>query len=73
MVGYGFDASKDIVECMSSIAGELVSVWGYDPIRRWLWYAPGMPINGSLEEMKSGMGYFIYVSESCVWNINVSK
>lgn len=70
LVGYNSQTSMYVVDCMKSISGKYISVYKYDPIKKWQWYAPKMPFNGNLHEMKDGEGYWIEALENCFWDIN---
>jgi hypothetical protein len=69
LVGYNFVAPKKVENCMFSIWGKYNLVWGYEPDQGWLRYLPNTPEASSLLYMEPGNGYWIQVTENCLWDI----
>ena len=69
LVGYNTRTARATADCMSSIEGKYISVWGYDPVQGWLWYIADTPFGSNLGQMRSGMGYWINAKEDCTWDI----
>jgi hypothetical protein len=68
LVGYNSSESQDISEVISSIDGNLNSVWAYKD-GKWHFYDPENPGFSDLATMESGYGYWINVSQDCIWSL----
>ncbi len=56
-------------EAIESIIDKCVSVWKYDAsVPRWQWYVAAAPEVSNLFEMGQGWGYWIQVTEDCIWD-----
>lgn len=69
LVGYNSETPKTLEDCMFSIWGKYTLVWGYDPDQGWLRYLPNAPEASSLVYMEPGNGYWIRVTENCLWDV----
>ncbi len=70
LVGCNSITPVDVIDAMASINCDF-EIWTIDPeTGEWLNYDPTDPTS-NLDEIKPGWGYWIYVSESCVWDIGL--
>jgi hypothetical protein len=69
LVGYNSEVTKKVEDCMFSIWGKYILVWGYDPDQGWLQHLPNTPEADSLLYMEPGNGYWIQVTGNCFWDI----
>ena len=69
LVGYGSRTSDYIADCMTSIAGQYISVWEYDAVDGWQWYLAAAPGSSNLDSMRPGYGYWIEALTACTWDI----
>jgi hypothetical protein len=71
LVGYPGLVTRPITEALASIAGKYNLVQTYDAAEsRWLTYDVSMPpFLNDLTEMVPGKGYWLVVTEDCVWNV----
>jgi hypothetical protein len=69
LVGYNSKTPKKVEDCMFSIWGKYTLVWGHDPDQGWLRHLPNTPEADSLLYMEPGNGYWIQVTENCLWDI----
>lgn len=68
LVGYNTASSHPIADAVSSIEGQCVSVWGFMD-GSWRVYDAANPAFSDLTWMDPGYGYWIDVSEVCVWTV----
>lgn len=68
LVGYSSVNSWDTPDAVSSIEGQYVSVWAFIE-GSWQLYDPANPGFSDLTTMSPGYGYWIDVSEACVWDV----
>jgi hypothetical protein len=68
LVGYNSAGSWDTPEAVASIEGQYVSVWAFIE-GSWKLYDPANPGFSDLTTMAPGYGYWIDVSEACVWDV----
>ncbi len=68
LVGYNSVNSWDTPDAITSIEGQCVSVWAFIE-GSWKLYDPANPGFSDLTTMEPGYGYWIDVSEACVWNV----
>ena len=61
--------STSIEDVLAEIITNVESVWSYD--ERWGFYAPGFP--SDLNEMTSGEGYWVKVTDPCILTIECSR
>ena len=66
LVGYNSASLRDTPEAVASIEGECVSVWAFIE-GSWKVYDPANSGFSDLTTMQPGYGYWIDVSEACVW------
>ncbi len=66
LVGFNSSTEKKISDSMHSVEGKYISVWAYSN-GNWLVYDPANPDFSDLNNMVPGFGYWINVSEACVW------
>jgi hypothetical protein len=67
LVGYPSLKTRTVVDALSSIAGKYDAVWSYnasDSSDPWK-----SELDGDLTDMSPGSGYWIYVTEGCIWTI----
>jgi hypothetical protein len=71
LVGYPGQVARPITEALASIAGKYNLVQTYDADEsRWLTYDVSMPsFLNDLTKMVPGKGYWLVVTEDCVWNV----
>jgi len=71
LVGYPGLVTRPITEALASIAGKYNLVQTYDAAEsRWLTYDVSMPpFLNDLTEMVPGKGYWLVVTEDCVWTV----
>jgi hypothetical protein len=71
LVGYNYQEVRDRDTALASIAGFCNSIWNYDSeTGQWLRYVEGAPdFLNNLNELEPGRGYWIDVSQDCVWDI----
>ena len=73
LVGYPSETTRPITEALASIEGKYDLVYAYDawdaedPWKKYNTAAP--PFLNDLTEMGPGWGYWIRVSEDCVWRV----
>ena len=75
MVGYPVTGPKTISDALASIGGKLTMVRWYDttsdPDDPWKHYDPSAPSwSNDLVDMQPGRGYWVEVSEDCVWGVD---
>ncbi|MBU0490234.1 MAG: peptidoglycan DD-metalloendopeptidase family protein [Chloroflexi bacterium] len=74
LVGYPSFQNRPVTEALASIAGQYVIVYAYDASDSadpWKKYDPNAPpFSNDLTEMQPDLGYWIQVSEDCVWTVN---
>ena len=68
LVGYSSVNSWDTPDAVSSIEGQCVAVWAFIE-GSWKVYDPANPGFSDLTTMAPGYGYWIDVSEACVWDV----
>ena len=68
LVGYNSASSWDTPDAVASIEGQCVSVWAFIE-GSWRVYDPPNPDFSDLTTMEPGYGYWVDVSEACVWNV----
>jgi hypothetical protein len=68
LVGYNSASPWDTPDSVASIEGQYVSVWAFIE-GSWKVYDPANPGFSDLMIMEPGRGYWIDVSEACVWNV----
>jgi len=68
LVGYNSASLRDTPEAITSIEGQCVSVWAFIE-GSWKLYDPANPGFSDLTTMEPGYGYWIDVSEACVWDV----
>jgi hypothetical protein len=74
LIGWPLTRSRNLPLALSSISGKYRSVWSYagdgaNPA--WFRYAPGAPAwANNLSSLQAGKGYWIEVTQDCVWGIN---
>ncbi len=66
LVGYNSTESKNISEAVSSISGNIISVWGYKE-GHWQVYDPENPDFSDLTTMEPCYGYWFNISSPCSW------
>ena len=74
MVGYPSPSCKSIPDALSGIGEKLTMVRWYSPFDAgdpWKHYDPSAPSwANDLVEMQPGRGYWVQVSEDCVWFVD---
>jgi hypothetical protein len=70
LVGYNRLEDLSVQEALSSIAGKYSSVWTYEEDAWKRYVVDGPPYLNDLQTMKSGQGYWINATTSCVWDVN---
>jgi hypothetical protein len=68
LVGYNSANPWDTPGAVASIDGQCVAVWAFIE-GSWKVYDPENPGFSDLTTMEPGYGYWIDVSEACVWNV----
>ena len=68
LVGYNSSAAIAIADALSSITGNVLSVWAYMN-DGWLVYDPANPDFSDLTEMTPGYGYWINTNGACTWTL----
>ena len=68
LVGYNSSTAIAIADALSSIAGNVVSVWAYMN-DAWLVYDPANPDFSDLSAMTPGYGYWINTNGACTWTL----
>ncbi len=68
LVGYNSTSSQDIADAVASINDQCESVWAFVD-GTWKAYDPANSGFSDLVNMEPGYGYWIDVSEACVWNV----
>jgi len=69
LVSFISPTMMSVEEAIESIIDKCVSVWKYDAsIPRWQWYVAAAPEVSNLFEMGPGWGYWIQVTEDCIWD-----
>jgi len=68
MVGFNSTQSIRISDALSSIATKVIIVWAYQN-GKWKMYDPAHPEFSDLGSMEPGYGYWIKVTESCIWTL----
>ena len=66
LVGYNSSTAIAIADALSSIAGNVVSVWAFID-DAWLVYDPVNPDFSDLTTMTPGYGYWINANGACTW------
>ncbi|MFH1624354.1 MAG: hypothetical protein ABID54_04260 [Pseudomonadota bacterium] len=66
--GFNSNQSTPVTDALASISGKLVIVWSYQD-GGWKLYDPAYPGFSDLAAMKPGDGYWIKVTENCIWEI----
>jgi hypothetical protein len=71
LVGYPGQSTRPVTEALATIAGKYSLVQTYDATEsRWLTYdVSAPPFLNDLTEMTPGKGYWLVVTEDCVWNV----
>ncbi|MDY6893633.1 MAG: hypothetical protein SVO26_08000 [Chloroflexota bacterium] len=59
------EAPDTVESATSSIADQLVRVWGYNAVDGWQMYDPADTIGSDLDGLIDGRGYWMKVSEEC--------
>ena len=68
LVGYNSSEAIAIADALSSITGNVVSVWAYMN-DAWLVYDPANPDFSDLSAMTPGYGYWINTNGACTWTL----
>jgi hypothetical protein len=68
LVGFSSPASQNISDAISSIDGDVVSVWAYQN-GEWKSYDPQDTASSALTTMDPGYGYWINTTEACTWTL----
>ena len=68
LVGYNSSTAIAIADALSSITGNVVSVWAYMN-DAWLVYDPANPDFSDLSGMMPGYGYWINTNGACTWTL----
>ena len=66
LVGYNSSESQNTADAISSISGNIVSIWRYKEAR-WEVYDPQSPDFSDLTIMEPGYGYWFNISSPCSW------
>jgi hypothetical protein len=67
-VGFNSNQSMPVNDALSSISTKLVIVWSFrDGV--WKMYDPAHPGFSDLTTMEPGYGYWVKVTENCIWEI----
>jgi hypothetical protein len=66
LVRFTLPKSLDIQDAISSVYGNIVSIWAYQN-GKWKVYDPLNPYLSDLETLEPGPGYWIKVKRSCLW------
>lgn len=66
LVRFPLTVSQDIQDAISSIYGNVVSIWTYQQ-GKWKVYDPLNPYLSDLETLEPGPGYWIKTKKSCYW------
>jgi hypothetical protein len=72
LVGYSYQVIRDRATALASISEECASIWTYDSAtQQWLRYVEGTPdFLNTLTQLEPGRGYWINVTEDCVWSMS---
>ena len=68
LVGYNSSTSQNITNALSSITGNVISVWAYKN-NSWQFYDPANPGFSELTTMSPGFGYWINTTGACTWTL----
>ena len=68
LVGYNSSTAIGIADALSSITGNVISVWAYMN-DAWLVYDPANPDFSDLTGMIPGYGYWINTNGACTWTL----
>ena len=66
LVGFSSPASRNVSDAISSIDGDVVSVWAYQN-GEWKVYNPLDSASSTLTTMDPGYGYWIEMNAPSVW------
>ncbi len=66
LVRFTLSESQDIQDAISSIYGNVVSIWTYQE-DKWLVYDTMNPYLSDLQILEPGPGYWINVKKACLW------
>jgi hypothetical protein len=74
LVGYPWREARALPDALGSLSGYCEVVYGYLPqgyTGIWQRYVPGYPdVQQSLRVMEPGKGYWISVTEDCLWQVD---
>jgi hypothetical protein len=66
LVGFNSSASRNVTDAISSIAGNVKSVWAYTD-GKWKVFDPKNPGLSDLNVLEPGFGYWVKVDKQCSW------
>ena len=67
LVGLNSTESLTTTSAISSISDKVISVWSYDS--GWKTYDPEYPDFSDLTSMEPGKGYWINITQACIWEL----
>lgn len=72
LVGYNSSTSRDIEAALSNVSEKCICVWTYDSLAgTWSVYNTDNPgLFNNIDQMEPGIGYWIYVTEDCEWDVS---
>ena len=68
LVGYFYPSTQSIADAISSINGDVISVWAYVN-GTWRAFDASNPGFSDLTAMEPGIGYWIETSRTCTWSL----
>jgi hypothetical protein len=66
LVRFTLSESKDIQSAISSIYGNVTSIWTYKD-GKWMVFDPLNPYLSDLQTLEPGPGYWINAKKACLW------